>query len=566
MLTALEKLPADRFATAAEFAEALRGGPGGRTTRIGTGSRSTRGGARSGWKARLRDPVVLGLGALAVAAGCFAVWGRRAPPPTLAPVVRFTLPAAPSGRTSSFGYNSLAVSLDGRVLVYLGQGDNGRQQLMLRALDGITARPLPGTEDAGHPIFSPDGKWVAFIRGNQLYKVAVDGSGPQLLGTAPGTFNGFSWSSSGILVVSGNTALYAVPEGGGPARLLGDTTHVEGEQYRDGPLVVDQAGVVIYSSWPGSSPGSARMAIAPLGPGTTTVLDIKGVTPLGLMDGTLVYVTAAGVVMAVPIDVARRRLLGPPVQLIDNVSLNFGTGLARASLSPTGTLFYQSGTLLSRVVVAAAGEKDRPLLDEPRDYSFPRLSPDGRRMALTIGSSDHRDIWIDDLASGTLTRLTTEGVSNERPEWSPDGRRVLYRSDRDGRTSIWWRPADLSAPATRLLSGNRLDVFEAVLSPDARSLVYQLDTTGADLYYQGLAGDTSAHPIANSQAAIETMPRLSPDGRWVAFSTNESGRDEVVVQPFPGPGGRVQVSAGGGTEPGVGARRAAAASTAARAS
>ena len=491
---------------------------------------------------------MLGLGAVAIAAALLAAWTRRTAPSAPAPVVRFTLPAAPSGRTSSLGYNSLAVSLDGRSLVYLGQGDGRRQQLMFRAMDDTRPRPLPGTEDAGHPIFSPDGRWVAFIRGNQLYKIAVDGPAPQLLGTAPGTFNGFSWSSSGVLVVSGNTALYTVPEGGGPARLLSDSSHAAGEQYRDGPLVLDDAHSVIYSSWPGSSPGSARIAIAPLGPGKATILDLKGVTPLGVVDGTLVYITAAGVMMGVPIDVAKRRLLGPPVQLIDNVSINLGTGLARASLSSTGTLFYQSGSQLSRVVVAGA-TGTRVLLDDRRDYAFPRLSPDGRTLALTIGSADHRDIWLDELGSGTLTRLTTEGLSNERAEWSPDGRRVLFRSDRDGRTAIWWRPADLSAEASLLLSGNRLDVFEAVLSPDARSIVYQLDTAGADLYYRSMAGDTSPKPIANSQAAIETMARLSPDGRWVAFTTNESGRDEVVVQPFPGPGGRVQVSTGGGTEP-----------------
>jgi serine/threonine-protein kinase len=462
--------------------------------------------------------------------------------------VRFTLPAAPSSRTSTLGYNSLAVSLDGRALVYLGQGEGGRQQLMLRRLDETRATPLPGTEDAGSPIFSPDGQWVAYIRGNDLYRIAVDGSAPQLLGKAPGTFNGMSWSSSGVIVTSGNTALYAIPEAGGPARLLGDTSDIAGEQFQDGPLVLDDARSVAYSSWSGSSPGSARIAIAPLGPGQPTVLDVKGVMPLGVIDHTLVYVTAAGVMMGVPIDVAKRRLLGAPVQLIDDVSLNFGTGLARASLSPRGTLFYQSGTQLSRVVVAGAGGS-RVLLDDRRDYSFPRLSPDGLRLALTIGSADHRDIWVDELASGALTRLTREGVSNERPEWSPDGRRVLFRSDRSGNTAIWWRPADLSADATVLLTGPRLDVFEAVISPDGRYLVFQVDTAGADLYYRGLAGDTALHPIANSQTAIETMPRLSPDGRWVAFSTNESGRDEVVVQPFPGPGGRVQVSTGGGTEP-----------------
>jgi eukaryotic-like serine/threonine-protein kinase len=549
VLTALEKLPADRFATAAEFAEALQGAPGAARTRIGAAARSTRAGGRAGWGARLRDPVVLALGAVAVAGLLLAAWTRRTAPSAPAPVVRFTIPAAPSGRTNSLGFNILSVSPDGRMLVYLGQGENRRQQLLVRPLDDVTARPLPGTEDAAHPMFSPDGRWVAFIRGNQLYKVALDGSAPQLIGTAPGTFNGASWSSSGVIVVSDNTNLIAIPESGGPGRMLGTAERPADELYRDTPLVDDETGSVIYSSWISSSPASGRIAIMPLGEGRTTVLDLKGLAPLAVVDGTLVYVTATGVMMAVPIDVAGRRLLGPPVQLVDNVSLNLGTGQARAALARTGTLFYQSGTDVSRVVVAGAGGISRVLLDDRRDYAFPRLSPDGRQLALAIGTADHRDVWVDDLASGTLSRLTTEGVTSERPEWSPDGRRVLYRSDRGGRTAIWWRPADLSAEATPLLTGKGLDLFEAVLSPDTRYIVYQLDTLGADIYYRALAGDTTARPIANSATAIENMPRLSPDGRWIAFTTNESGRDEVVVQPFPGPGGRVQVSTSGGTEP-----------------
>jgi serine/threonine-protein kinase len=549
VLTALEKLPADRFATAAEFAEALHGAPGTARTRIGAAARSTRAGGRAGWGARLRDPVVLALGAIAVAAVLLAAWARRTAPSAPAPVVRFTIPAAPSGRTNSLGFNTLSVSPDGRMLVYLGQGENRRQQLLVRPLDDVTARPLQGTEDAAHPMFSPDGRWVAFIRGNQLYKVALDGSAPQPIGTAPGTFNGASWSSSGVIVVSDNTNLIAIPESGGPGRMLGTAQRPADELYRDTPLVDDETGSVIYSSWTSSSPASSRIAIMPLGEGRATVLDLKGLAPLGVVGGTLVYVTAAGVMMAAPIDVAGRRLLGPPVQLVDNVSLNLGTGQARAAISRTGTLFYQSGTDRSRVVVAGAGGISRVLLDDRRDYAFPRLSPDGRQLALAIGTADHRDVWVDDIVSGALSRLTTDGVTSERPEWSPDGRRVLYRTDRGGRTAIWWRPADLSAEATPLLSGKGLDLFEAVLSPDARYIVYQLDTLGADIYYRALAGDTTARPIANSAAAIENMPRLSPDGRWIAFTTNESGRDEVVVQPFPGPGGRVQVSTSGGTEP-----------------
>jgi len=550
VLIALEKLPADRFATAAEFAEALQAAPGSSGTRKSTAARArARASASPNWSSRVRDPVVLALGAIAIVAAALAGSRWHGTPSAAAEVVRFTLPAALNGQTSSVGYNIVAASPDGRTLVYVGRGDGTRQQLMLRTLDEIAARPLPGTEDALHPIFSPDGRWVAFIRGNQLYKIAVDGAAPLLLGTAPGTFNGASWSSSGVIVVSSNTALFAVPEAGGTARVFKSNAHPGEYIYQDSPLAWDEAKSVIFSNWTGSSPATGRIAIVPMGGGETTVLDLKGIMPLGVIDGTLVYVTSAGTMMGAPIDVAKRRLLGPPVQLIDHIGLNAGTGLAFAALSPSGTLIYQSGTQLSRVVVVGKDGGRRAILDDARDYSFPRLSPDGQQLAISIGSADHRDVWLDELASGTRTRLTTEGLTNERPEWSPDGRRVLFRTDRGTRSAIWWRPADMSAEAAPLLAGNRVDVFEGILSPDARYLVYQLDTLGADIYYRAVTGDSTARPIANNPAAIENMPRVSPDGRWILFITNESGRDEVVVQPFPGPGGRVQVSSGGGTEP-----------------
>ncbi len=551
VLTALEKLPADRFATAALFAEALQAPSGTGGTRVSTGARA-RGaaGASGGWRGRLRDPVVLGLAGIAAACAIVAAWAWRRSPAASTPadVIRFTIPAPPSGSTNALGYNIMAVSPDDRTLVYVSQGDDRRQRLMIRRLDEVAGRPLPGTEDAAFPIFSPDGRWVAFIRGNQVSKVSVDGGSPQTLGMAPGTFVGASWSKTGVIVVSGNTALYVIPETGGAARLLGDRATVTGELYRDAPLVVDDAGVVLYSSWHTSSLTSARIAIASLATGEATALDLRGIQPLGLVNGTLLYVTAAGTIMGAPVDVAGRRLLGPPVQLVDNVVVNNSTGLARATVSPR-TLFYQSGTQVSQVVMVGPGGTKRIVLGDRRDYSFPRLSPDGRRLAITMGVSDKRDVWLHDFGPGTLTRLTTEGTTNERPEWSPDGSRVLFRSDNETRTSIWWRPADLSARATPLLTGPRLDVFEAVLTPDARTIVYQLDTLGADIYYRALSGDTTPKPVAASTTAIESMPRLSPDGRWIAFTTDESGRNEVVVQPFPGPGGRSQVSVTGGTEP-----------------
>jgi Tol biopolymer transport system component len=235
--------------------------------------------------------------------------------------------------------------------------------------------------------------------------------------------------------------------------------------------------------------------------------------------------------------------------LVNDVAINNTSGLGRAALAANGTLFYQIGSQATQVMTVGLDGTAHVLLGEPREYLFPRLSPDGRRLAIAVGTSDRRDVWLFDLSSQTMTRLTSEGPANDRPEWSPDGKRVLYRSERGPRSAIWWRPADLSSDGVSLVAGSNVDVFEGVMSPDMRSVVYQLDTAGADIYYRALAGDTTPHVVSNSAQGIETMPRVSPDGRWVAFATDESGHEEVVVQPFPGPGGRVQVSSGGGSEP-----------------
>ncbi|MGH8860852.1 MAG: protein kinase, partial [Jatrophihabitantaceae bacterium] len=544
VLTALQKLPADRFATAAQFADALHAtGAGSR----GTGSPLGAGAGRGSPGRRLRDPVVLAFGTVAIACAAFAVWARRPTPHDAPEVVRFTLPMSPSARSNLLGYNILSVSRDGRTLVYEEQDTGRHQHLVLRSLDDVTARPLSGTEDAGEPMFSPDGRWVAFIRGNQLYKVSVDGGAPQLLGTSPGSFAGASWSSTGVIVSSGNASLYRIPESGGEQRPFGGLGRAHGEMLTATPIVLDADASVLYASWSSNTITSAKIAIASLATGDATVFDLRGVQPLGMVDETLLYVTASGAIMGVRLDLAKRRVLGTPVQLVDNVVVNNSTGLARAAFSH-GTLFYQTGSQLSQMVTVGPGGAVHPLAGGLKDYAFPRLSPDGKRVAVTIGTGDRRDIWLDDLASGTFTRLTGDGTTNERPEWSPDGTRVLYRSDRGDRSGLYWRPADLSAEAAPLVVGKQIDVYEGVMSPDSRYVAYQVDTLGADIYYRAVSGDTTPHPIAAGARAVEVMPRISPNGKWIAFTTDESGRNEVVVQPFPGPGGRVQVSVDGGTE------------------
>jgi serine/threonine-protein kinase len=547
---ALEKLPADRWATAREYADALHDGSatsmvrGAATTRL---ARSARAGGR--WGERLRDPVVLGLALLAVAASLAAGWARTSGAGTTEQrPVRFAIPTSRNGSGSALGYSNLAISRDGQLAVYIGQLANGRNALMIRPMDDVNARPLPGTEGADNPFFSPDGRWVGFFRGNQIFKTSVEGGTPQLLATAPGTFNGASWSSTGVIVTSGNIGLFVIPEAGGAPRQLSKADRSKGEVFQDAPVVLDEAKGVLYSSWRGSNPGQARLAFASLETGETTILDVLGVTPLGVVDGALVYVTIGSAVMAVPFDASKLKVRGTPVQIGSDVYVNNTSGLARAALSRTGTLFYESGTHVSQVVRVDLRGASQIVLAEPREYAYPRYSPDGAQLALTIGTSDQRDVWLYDVASAASTRFTTQSPTNERPEWTPDGKRVLYRTDRGGVTAIWWRPADLSAEAQPLLSREGDSFFEAVISPDGRYVAYQLDTAGADVYYQAIEGDRTPKPVANS-AAIEIMPRISPDGRWIAFVTDESGTNQVVVQPFPGPGARAQLSTAGGSEP-----------------
>ncbi len=548
LMRGLEKLPADRWSSAREFAAALQSGASMAHGGVATSGRRTESQRRSSGKTRLRDPLVLTLAAVAVASVAFALSSRRGASHDNADVVRFSIPAVLGEHANSLGFGNLAISPDGRTLVYVGAGVDKRLQLMLRTLDDIAERPLPGTIGATNPTFSPDGKWVAFVRSNQIFKVGIDGSNPQLLSAAPGIFGGMSWSSTGVIVASGNLALYTIPETGGQPKELAKPDRAAGELYFFTPLVLDDEGVALYAASPSSSAAGSKLSAVSLKTGKHVPLGINGSEPLGMVGGVLTYVTTAGAIMGVPFDARNHKAAGPPVQLVNDVAINGTTGLARASLSANGTLFYQSGTQASQVITVGSDGVAHVLVGEAREYAFPRLSPDGRRLALAIGA-DRRDIWLFDLSSQTMTRLTSEGVTSDRPEWSPDGKRVLYRTERGPRTAIWWRPADLSGDATPLIAGANIDVFEGVMSPDMRSVVYQLDTAGADIYYRALAGDTTPHVVSNSAQAIEVMPRISPDGRWVAFQTDESTTEEVVVQPFPGPGGRVQVSSGGGSEP-----------------
>jgi Tol biopolymer transport system component len=263
-----------------------------------------------------------------------------------------------------------------------------------------------------------------------------------------------------------------------------------------------------------------------------------------------VYLNADGLVMAVPFDLRTRRASGTPMVVQDGIRFDGGGGSDHDEVSMThdGGLVYHRGNVNRRLVWVDRSGRSSPAVDVAREFAHVRLSPDGRLAALAIVTGVKRDIWTLDLAAGTLTPLTTTGTSRN-PMWSADGRRILYASTHGGRAALWWQPADGSGPA-HLAVVPRLNPWFADLSPDGRHVVFNgIASTTFDLESVSLDSAQQARTLSASPTAVEVQGRFSPDGRWVAYNSDESGRVEVYVRPFREGGGRVQISVGGGRRP-----------------
>src|ERR1019366_3025209 len=228
------------------------------------------------------------------------------------------------------------------------------------------------------------------------------------------------------------------------------------------------------------------------------------------------------------------------VPLIQDVVMD-PQGAAHAAMSATGTLVYRSGKAEYQPVIVRGAAT--PLGTDPRNYSTPRFSPDGKRVAFTITNPQAMDVWVYDRTRTTLTKVTSEG-NNQRPEWSPDGKRLVFVSDRAGQAAFWWQPADGSGPAELLYKPAEGDPFEGLMSPDGRWLGYRTGPAGKPqrpIFAVPLDGDRKTIELVASKY-FNQMPRLSPEGHWLAYQSNETGSYEIYVRPFPGAGGKVQVS------------------------
>jgi Tol biopolymer transport system component/predicted Ser/Thr protein kinase len=481
--------------------------------------------------------LISGLACLIVAAiAGFVGWNLKPAPPR--PVTRTVINLPPGDQLAGLDYPAIALSPNGAQLAYVATRD-GIQQIYLRAMDSLESRSVPGTEGAVSPFFSPDGQWLGFFADRKLKKVSVSG-GAALTLSDVGTPRGASWGSHGMIVFSdgSSTVLRQISDGGGAAHPVTSREVVQRwpEFLPGGNAVLFAEGFITNSS----------VAVQFIATRERQGLVPGGTFPRYAPSGHLVY-SQGGNLMAVPFDPRRMKITGAAVPVVEGVESRV-SGATQYSISATGLLAYIPGGVQGaqrRLVWVSRNGAEQPLAAPVRAYESPRLSPDGRRLAV----SAEGQIWLYDFSREILTRFTFEGTSNNRPVWTPDGKRIAFYSNKEGLLNIFWQKADGSGGLERLTSSENTQVPHS-WSPDGQLLAIQnIDPSdvGLDIWIMRLS-DRKAQPFLRTPFRKLT-PRFSPDGHWLAYQSDQSGRDEIYVLPYPGPGGQRQVSTEGGTEP-----------------
>ena len=494
-----------------------------------------------------------GLGLLLV--GGLAVWtwlGSGTQPSPSAK--RFTLTLPDSDRLPDSVGGMLALSPDGQTLVYVASRDGGGTRLFRRPINQFEATPMPGTDGARKPFFSLDGQWVGFEADGVLQKVALVGGPAQTLtAIARGGAVGADWGADDLIVYGlfgGDGALMQVPAAGG------DPTPVftpDDGRFSWFPQVLPDGDAVLFTLSPtGPNAGELHLLIRSTGEHRTLVPDAVAGRVVGT--GHLVFLRS-GALWAVPFDRERLDIVGNPAPVVEGIRVE-GGGAVQFALGGDGSLVYIPGIAAtgarSPLWVNRGGEEE--LLAVPaRDYRGHSLSPDGTRVAVGLqDNSGNADIWVLELARGTLTRVTTHAAVDERPLWHTDGQSVVFASTRDGPSALFRKAADGTGTAERLAtvdeSASGLTPFD--WSPDGATLFVHANfpETGSDVGMVSVDGSGTWEPLIQT-AAAEWGPALSPNGRWLAYASDETGQTEVYVLRFPELDGRQVISVGGGATP-----------------
>jgi eukaryotic-like serine/threonine-protein kinase len=496
--------------------------------------------ARAGWRLALPWGLAgLLLGAIAAGVAIWEMQPRSLPTPQ--PTARFVMALPATERLSSLDSPSLAISPDGTHLAYVVRSE-GSEQLYLRAMDQFESRPIPGTEDAYSPFFSPDGQWIGFFSARKLKKVSTKGGPPLTLCDA--FASSASWGADDTIVIGDASGLLRVSAAGGEPQAITTLDSSKGEIGHDWPEILPGGKAVIFTL----STSDQHVVVQSLETRSRQVL-VQGSYARYVPTGHLVYIRA-GRLLAVSFDLARLKVTGDPVPVVEDVLVTPNFGLAQFCFSSLGLLVYIPGGIEGaerRLVWVDRKGMVKPWVGSPRAYWFPRLSPDGRRLSVQIGSVNS-DVWTYDLRGETPTRLTFK-ADNNLPIWTPDGKRLTFASNKLGAMNLFWKAADGSASEERLTTSEHPQL-PCSWSPDGEMLAFEEihPRTGSDLWILPLKGERKPRPFLQTQSDEEDAA-FSPDGRWLAYASNESGRYEIYIQPLSGPGGKRQISTEGGTAP-----------------
>jgi Tol biopolymer transport system component len=505
-----------------------------------------------------------GLGLVVGAVAVFAMWGQwRASSPATA----LRLSAELGGDTSLLigqgpaAGASATLSPDGSLLAYVGQKGGAKPQIYIRRLDQLQVRPLSGTDGAGSPFFSPDGQWIAFFADNKLRKVSVAGGAAITLAEAPNPRGG-SWAEDGtIAFVPDNRAvgLLRLSASGGKPETL--TTLVEGEVTQRWPQVLAGGKAVLYTSHTNETGfDDASVVVQTLPQGPRTIVQRGAYYGRYLPSGHVIYLHDS-TLFAVPFDLDRLEVTGQAERLLEGVAANPVSGGAQFAASNTGALLYLPGQSVGLDVPIqwmTRDGKSTPLRAAPanwRDFAF---APNGRLLAMSIDDGKQSDVFVYDWARDTLSRLTFDVSDDMLPAWTQDARRLAFASRRGDKSTLnlWWQRADGTGEAQRLTE-SRNQQIPFSWHPNGRLLAFMEANpqTQNDIMILPLQGDESSgwkpgNPtVFLNSPGVETQPAFSPDGRWLAYMAVEAGRAEVFVRPFPDPGGKWQISSGGGVQP-----------------
>ena len=470
----------------------------------------------------------------AMVVATIAGWNLKPEPsPEPKPVSRFSF-LLPEGQIfTQVGRPLVAVSPDGTQFVYVAE-----QQLYLRNLDEMDARPIPGTdENPSWPFFSPDGAWIGFYSSPdlQLKKIAITGGAPVMLCDASYP-SGASWGSDDSIVFGQPQGIMRVSANGGTPEPLIETA--EGEQVF-GPQILPDGESVLFTLASGADWASAQIVVESLDTREREVLIETGKNGRYVPTGHIVYVIQ-DVLYARPFDLDTLKVTGGPVPLLVGMSGTPQAGTANFDISDEGVFVHVAGRVTQEHSLFWGDRRGTvtPIFEEKRQYWWPDVSPDGSRIAVRVDETEGNNLWIYDIATGSRIQLTDDSRFKDLPIWTPDGERITFRYG----TDIYWQRVDGSAQAELLWDGE-YPVRPHSWSRDGQFLAFvELHPeTGWDIWVLS-ADDGSAQPFRNTPAP-ERFPAFSPDGKWIAYSV---GGTEVWAAPYPGPGFANQVSTGAG--------------------